>query len=136
MIKPYDFKKKLVAILHHHALSTNLVSSCCLGAYIAFSPFIGLHTVMVFLFTWLFRLNFAVTLAFSLLINNPWTMVPVYGADYLFGEFLFYLMGINSRAWNPGWVELLNTKVNSFIPIPGLSFWSFMIGGNLLGGGR
>jgi uncharacterized protein (DUF2062 family) len=127
------FKQKLFKICNVYRDSTNIVPSCCVGVYIAFSPFIGLHTAMVFLFSWLFRLNVPVTFAFSILINNPWTMVFVYGADYVFGECLFYLVGINSRTWNPVWVEVLNAKINTVVSIPGISFWSFMIGGNLLG---
>lgn len=49
------------------------------GAFIAFSPTYGLHTVSVFFFAWLFRLNVAAVLAGSL-INNPWTLVPILGA--------------------------------------------------------
>lgn len=113
--------------------SKNLVRSCCVGVYIAFSPFVGFHTIMVCIFSWLFRLNFPVTMGISILINNPWTMIPVYGADYLFGELLFYTMGINSKAWNPVWVEMLNAKITAYVPIPTVSLWSFMIGGNLLG---
>lgn len=60
-------------------------------------------------------------------------MVPVHGAGYFFGEFIFYTLGINSKAWNPAWVEMLNAKITTYVPIPSISFWSFMVGGNLLG---
>ena len=87
-----------------------LAASCALGAYIAFSPFVGLHTVMVFAFSWLFALNSAVTWAVSVAINNPWTMMPVYGVDYLVGDWCAQYFGITLPAG-----------------------WAFLIGGNLLG---
>lgn len=127
-------KKRLLKILGlPNSSRKNLTYSCCIGVYTAFAPFIGCRTLMVCAFTWLFRLNFATTFGVSLLINNPWTMVPVYGAGYFFGEFIFYMVGINSKLWNPAWVEALNTKINAFVAVPGISFWSFVLGGNLLG---
>jgi len=104
--------------------------SFCIGVYIAFSPFIGLHTVMVFLFSWFFTLNTAIMFAVSLSINNPWTMIPVYGVGYVVGEWLFKLVGIDSVYWNPWWYNLLLKTSHYYANI---SLWPFLIGGNLLG---
>ena len=87
-----------------------LAASCALGAYIAFSPFVGLHTAMVFALSWLFTLNSTVTWAVSVAINNPWTMVPVYFSDYMVGDKLAQFFGFTLPA-----------------------SWAFLIGGNLLG---
>ena len=104
--------------------------ACCTGVYIAFSPFIGFHTVMVFLFSWLFALNTAIMLAVSLFINNPWTMVPVYGIGYIVGDWLFNLLGINSASWNPRWCNILLKTYSNYSSI---SLGAFLVGGNLLG---
>ena len=104
--------------------------SCCTGVYIAFSPFVGFHTIMVFLFSWLFALNAAIMFSVSLFINNPWTMVPVYGIDYIVGDWLFNLLGINGVSWNPWWCYTLLTTYSSY---SGLSLGAFLVGGNLLG---
>lgn len=113
--------------------STKLAFGCSLGIYIAFSPFIGFHTAMTFLFSWLFGLNVAVLFTVSMLINNPWTMVPVYGLGYWFGDFLFSCIGFNHHAYNPQWVLVCNAWLQHYIAWEGFSFWAFMLGGNVLG---
>ena len=77
-----------------------LALSLCIGVYIAFCPFVGFHTVLVFALSWILSLNFSVTLASSVFVNNPWTMVPIYSVDYVFGDWIFKLFGINSRQNN------------------------------------
>jgi len=111
-----------------------LTLSCCLGIYIAFSPYVCFHTVMIFFFSWLFRLNCAITLSSSYLINNPWTMIPVYVLDYLFGNwFLKTTFGYDSMTINPLWMDWINTQLTYYTGLKGISFWAFMVGGNLLG---
>ena len=61
-----------------------LTLSFCIGIYIAFSPFPGIHTVMMLVAKWLFRLNFTV-LFIATSINNPWTMIPFFSFDFFFG---------------------------------------------------
>jgi len=111
-----------------------LAISFCVGVFIAFSPFIFLHTAMIFIVSWLFSLNLAVVFSASLFVNNPWTMVPIYSTDYFFGEiFLKNILGLNTFSLNPSWMEPVNNTLSSYIGIAGVSFWSFIIGGNLLG---
>lgn len=110
-----------------------LALSFCVGVYIAFCPFVFLHTVMVIAFSWFFSLNFAVTLASSVFVNNPWTMIPIYSIDYIFGDLVFNLFGINSLSFNPSWMDTFNNFAFTYTGVSGISFWSFMLGGNLLG---
>lgn len=111
-----------------------LTRSFCMGTYIAFSPFVGMHTLMVFLFSWVLQLELTAVFAAAWLINNPWTMVPVYALGYNTGEFVLRGMcGIDSTAWNPHWVQPISEWLGSAIGSSKLSFWSFMIGGNLIG---
>ncbi|TET05932.1 DUF2062 domain-containing protein [Candidatus Dependentiae bacterium] len=108
--------------------------SCCLGIYIAFSPFVGFHTIMIFFFSWFFKLNPSVTFTSSYLLNNPWTMLPLYVTDYLFGDwFLRFFLGNNFLTLNPSWMSWINQPLIHYTGIKGVSFWSFMVGGNLLG---
>ncbi len=46
------------------------------GVFIAFSPLLGLHTVLAVLLAWGFRLN-KVALFFGAFLNNPWTFAPI-----------------------------------------------------------
>jgi len=110
-----------------------LVASCCMGVYTAFSPFIFLHTVMILMFGWFCGLNIPVMLAVSWFINNPWTMVPVYAFDCMVGNWVFSFVGIDSMQLNPQWMIGLNEFLASYIGLSGISFWSFMVGGNLFG---
>lgn len=111
----------------HH----KLVASCCMGVYVAFSPFICCHTIMIFLFGWLFSLNIPIMFIVSWFINNPWTMVPIYAFDCVVGNYIFAFLGVNSMQLNPSWMMGLNDLLSTYLGISGISFWSFMVGGNL-----
>ena len=54
-------------------------SAFALGVFIGFSPTIGLHTISCFLLAWIFRLSKVVVIT-AAFINNPWTIVPLYGS--------------------------------------------------------
>ncbi len=113
---------------------TILTASFALGAYVAFCPFICCHTLIIILLAWLFPLNWFVMLAVSNVINNPWTMIPVYSSGYFTGEWLLGgLCGIDTQSCNPLWVQSLNDTLYHYTGLHGVAFWSFMVGGNLLG---
>jgi uncharacterized protein len=127
-------KKFLIRLLHQEKSPHMLALSFCMGNYIAFSPFLGLHTAMIFVFSWLFGLNLAVTFASSYFINNPITMIPLYSADYMVGYWLFYrVLQWDMMAYNPSWVTTMNRISESHIGISLPCFWSFFVGGNVLG---
>jgi uncharacterized protein len=101
-----------------------LALSFSMGLYIAFSPFPGAHIMMVFFLKWMFRLNFPI-LFFATSLNNPWTMIPFFSIDYIFGYWLLHKV----FNYHPGWqISLDQIFVNTKI-----CFWSFIVGGNVLG---
>jgi uncharacterized protein (DUF2062 family) len=101
-----------------------LSRSWCVGLYIAFSPFPGLHTVMMFACKYLFDLHFP-TLFIATSINNPWTMAPFYYFDYECGYWIIHsLLGLN-----PSWV----ISLAKIFGTGKICIWSFFIGGNVLG---
>lgn len=102
----------------------NLALSASVGVYIAFSPFPGLHTLMMLAATWLFRLHFPTLFIFSS-INNPWTMIPFFSLDYFFGHWLVH----SCMGWEPSWVISLAKVFGE----GSICLWSFLIGGNVLG---
>ena len=73
------------------------------GVFIAFSPFLGLHTIMATVLAFAFRFN-KVAIYTGTFINNPFlTLVPIILASYAVGAFL---MG-RPLALPPGGLELL-----------------------------
>jgi len=101
-----------------------LTYSFCIGLYIAFSPFPGAHTIMMFLSKYLFGLHLP-TLFFATNLNNPWTMIPFYTFDYVVGYWITHsLIGLN-----PTWTISLAKLFGS----GNICLWSFFVGGNLLG---
>src|ERR687884_176427 len=58
------------------------------GVFIAFSPFLGLHTIMATLLAFLFRFN-KIAIYTGTFINNPFfTLVPIILASYGIGALL------------------------------------------------
>jgi uncharacterized protein (DUF2062 family) len=127
--RAYLFLDKLIA---HERSPRKLAATVCLGVYIGISPLVGFHTVMTFLFGWLFALNMAVLFSVSILIHNPWTTLPIYALDHYFGQWLFEIFNIDSMQFDPAWVESCNMMLKSYTGISGLSLSAFLVGGNLL----
>jgi len=59
-----------------------------IGVFIAFSPFLGLHTIAATLIAFLFRFN-KIAIYAGTFLNNPFlTLVPIIIASYAVGAFL------------------------------------------------
>jgi len=59
-----------------------------IGVFIAFSPFLGLHTILATLLAFIFRFN-KVAIYTGTFINNPFlTLVPIIVASYGVGAFI------------------------------------------------
>jgi len=70
------------------------------GVFIAFSPFLGLHTIMATLIAFLFRFN-KVAIYAGTFVNNPFlTLVPIIAASYALGALL---MGRPLSLPDEGW---------------------------------
>ena len=81
-------KQQFRRLLHLDDTPHRIAIAFGLGVYIGFSPLIGLHTAMVFLFAWLFRLNTIAVFLGSLIIN-PWTFGPLFGSCLWLGLKLY-----------------------------------------------
>ncbi|HYP53181.1 MAG TPA: DUF2062 domain-containing protein [Pyrinomonadaceae bacterium] len=58
------------------------------GVFIAFSPFLGLHTIMATLVALIFRFN-KIAIYAGTFVNNPFlTLVPIIVASYAVGAFI------------------------------------------------
>jgi uncharacterized protein (DUF2062 family) len=70
------------------------------GVFIAFSPFIGLHTILATLVALLFRFN-KIAIYAGTFVNNPFlTFVPIVAASYAVGALI---MGRPLRLPGVGW---------------------------------
>jgi uncharacterized protein (DUF2062 family) len=56
------------------------------GVFIAFSPFLGLHTILATLIAFLFRFN-KIAIYAGTFVNNPLLLVPIIVASYAIGAF-------------------------------------------------
>src|SRR5215470_3054320 len=74
-----------------------------IGVFIAFSPFLGLHTILATLIAFVFRFNKIAIYTGTFLNNPPLTLVPIIIASYAIGALL---MG---RPWKipPEGIELI-----------------------------
>jgi len=127
-------KNFFIGLLCKERSPKKLALSFCMGVYIAFSPFPGFHTLFVFIFSWLLLLNMPVVFAISCLINNPWTMMPVYIFDYVVGCWVCSsLFDSDMLMYNPSWMQWFNGHVTHYTSLSDISLWSFLIGGNILG---
>lgn len=123
---------KLRTYFRHERCPRKLSFSVAVSVFIAFSPFVGFHTAMAFLFSWVFALNAGMLLAMSMSINNPWTMIPIYATDHVVGDGIFQLLGIDGMMLNPSWLSSFNAWLSQTVGMSGISVWAFVIGGNLL----
>lgn len=138
MIKKY-IKKVLDKLILAEKSPTRLTLSFCLGAYLAFSPWLLLQTWLVFPLCWILRLNATVTMASLYLISTPITLPLIIIVDYFIGSwFLYNLLNINAAAYNPGFMESLNSFINKYINLEkylgsNVCFWCWIVGGNIVG---
>jgi uncharacterized protein len=111
----------------------SLALSCCLGIFIAFSPLLGLHTVMIFLLSWLFKLNTSVTFIVAYTINNPWTIIPIIMLEYFLGYFIAHdILNLDLMSYNPLFMDWVNKTLQNYIGTETeLCLWCFIIGGTI-----
>lgn len=58
-----------------------------IGVFIAFSPFLGLHTILATFIAFIFRFNKIAIYSGTFLNNPPLTLVPIVVASYAVGAF-------------------------------------------------
>jgi len=73
-------------ILHPELSPEQVAWSFALGLSIAWNPLLGLHTGMVFLFCIIFRRLHRPLMIMAMLVNNPWTTVPIATASIWVGR--------------------------------------------------
>jgi len=121
-------KNLIIADIHQPLLVARSVS---FGVYIAFAPFPGFHTILVFLLGWLFSLSIPIVLAVSILLHNPWTMFFCYAAGYITGEFFCLIFNVETNFLEKQ-LQIISTYIPFFDATPS-TLLKILIGGNVFG---
>ena len=82
------FRKELRRLLAIDDPPERTALAFSIGVFIAFSPFLGLHTIMATVIAFLFRFN-KVAIYTGTFLNNPFfTLVPIIIGSYAVGAFV------------------------------------------------
>jgi uncharacterized protein (DUF2062 family) len=112
-----------------------LALSFSVGTFIALMPIIPFQTPLLFLVSWLMRLNAAVVFGAVYVVNNPITLVPIYIMNYAVGSWVFNkFLGLDLQRFNPWWMDQANAWLSKYIDITkylgeGLCLWCLLLGG-------
>ncbi len=123
----FYFRDRIRSIFQLNDTPHRLALAFAVGVFIAFSPTIGLHLLSCFIVAWAFRLSKLVLIT-ATFINNPWTIVPLYGFCIWFGG---KLMGRELAMPRIAWNEL--TLSSAYVVIQPY-FWPFVVGTLVVGG--
>ena len=95
------------------------------GVFIAFSPLLGLHTVIAIAIAFLFRLNKVAVLAGAWI--NAWALAPCYAFGTFMGALLLGVDAGDLKAidWSQG-IGALSSTLSTL-------FWPIMLGNTVLG---
>jgi uncharacterized protein len=135
------FKKQIDKMLLTERSPHKLALSSAVGMFIAFSPYLGIQTPLIFILSWIMRLNAAVTFAVVYIVNNPWTMIPIVVMNYMLGLWISnHILHVDLTLYNPAWMQTftgwlsakLGTYLKDYIDVSKLSLWAYLIGGNIL----
>lgn len=123
-------------ILHPELSPERVAWSFALGLSIAWNPLLGLHTAMVFLFCVIFRRLHRPVMIMAMLVNNPWTTVPIATASTWVGNLVrgHFISGNLAKVhWHEiGWrsfVTLRGFEAMTIMLRPVLK--SYLIGGTI-----
>jgi uncharacterized protein (DUF2062 family) len=123
----FNFRDRIRSIFQLNDTPHRLALAFAVGVFIAFSPTFGLHILSCLIVAWAFRLSKLVLIT-ATFINNPWTIVPMYGFCIWFGS---KLMGSEIAMPQIAWNEL--TPASAYVVIKPY-FWPFVTGTLVVGG--
>jgi uncharacterized protein (DUF2062 family) len=110
MLSLAKIRTYLTQILHLDESPHRTALAFAVGIFIAFSPTYGLHALSGVFCAWAFRLN-AVALMAGVLINNPWTTLPILGATLWTGLQLMEIPQGGSLSWEEIRIETLYAQI-------------------------
>ena len=117
----FYFRDRIRSIFQLNDTPHRLALTFAVGVFIAFSPTVGLHIFTCLIVAWVFRLNKLVLLT-AAFINNPWTIVPLYGFCIWFGgKLIGREIAMPQIAWNELALSSAYVAIKPFL-------WPFVAG--------
>jgi len=123
-------RRALQVLLHVEDTPHRTALAFAIGVWIAFSPFLGFHTLLALAIAFAFRLS-RVAILLGAYINNPWTLAPLYLAGTVVGCAILGVPteGLAELDWDlhgsAFYVHLLAT-LRPYL-------WPFLLGNTILG---
>lgn len=122
----YYIRDRIKSILKLNEPPHRLALAFALGVFVAFTPTIGLHLITCLILAWAFRVSKFVVITASF-INNPWTIVPLYGFCLWFG---LKITGDGGAAPAIVWSDL---SLTNFYVVLKPYIWPFVAGTLIVG---
>ena len=123
-------RRALQVLLHVEDTPHRIALAFGIGVWIAFSPLLGVHTLLALAIAFSFRLS-RVAILLGAYINNPWTLAPLYLAGTVVG---CALMGVSTDGlaavdWSLEGTQFYAGLLASLRPY----LWPFLLGNTVLG---
>ena len=106
-----------------------------IGLFVAISPYLGLHLIMVVLLAWILRANKAAALA-MVWVSNPATFLPIYLPSYWLGAWMLGLPDKDAKWWEElrsppveGWWNHVTFEWHKLMEV----FWPLVVGTTIVG---
>ncbi len=125
MISYTALKEQFRQVLHLGDLPRRTAMAFAVGAFIAFTPTYGLHTLTALFCAWAFRLNLVAILV-GAFINNPWTILPIIGSSIWVGLLVAPVGHPPNIDWSDFTFQMLWDQLGPFV-VP------FVLGHTILG---
>ena len=126
----FGWRRALEALFKVHDTPHRTALAFGIGLWLAFSPLLGLHTVLALAIAFTFRLS-RVAMLLGVYDNNPWTLAPMYLAGTSLG---CVLLGVPAEHlgeidWEGSGREFYLGLVETFRPY----LWPYVVGNTVLG---
>jgi uncharacterized protein len=123
-------KRVFESLFHVEDTPHRIALAFGIGVWIAFSPLLGLHTVMALGIAFALRLGRAAMLL-GAYINNPWTLAPLYIAGTTVGCALLGVPpeGLVAIDWDQDGVAFYRSLLAQLRPY----LWPYIVGNTVVG---
>ena len=123
-------RRALGELLHLEDTPHRIALAFGLGIWIAFSPLLGLHTIIALGIAFAFRLSRAAILI-GCYVNNPWTLAPLFLAGTIVGCALLGVStdGLATIDWDQHGLAFYRDLLAHLRPY----LWPFVVGNTVLG---